>query len=217
MAHLPTRDTAAHLNRFVCLAARHDSPLRFLLPRFDDGHCVGNVDFVHVGRQFVFFGLFETFNVDFPAREFGGKSRVLTFFADCKAELIVGDDHATIFVFVADGNADNLRRAERVGNKNAGLRAPFDDVKFLVAKFVHDGLNSHAALTDARTDRVNVGVFGNDGDFRARTRFTSHAANFDDAFLNFGHFNFNQPTQKRGMCSRQINLRTFAAFLTSAM
>ena len=70
-------------------------------------------------------------DVDPPAREPRGQSRILTVAADGERELVVRDDHDRLHLLVVDYDLSNPGRRKRLGHEPRGLLVVRNDVDLL--------------------------------------------------------------------------------------
>ena len=184
------------------------------------GDDVVNVQGVHehlrAGLEFLrpavgFLGLGQ--NVDVPAGKLRGQANVLTPPADGQAELFVGDhDLDAVGLFVED-DLGHLGRGQGVDDEGGRIGGPLDDVDFFALEFAYDGLNARAPHADARADRVDAGIVGNNRDLGPRSRIPGHRLDLDDAVIDFRHFLGKQLGHELRVGARQEDLRA-ASFLS---
>src|SRR5262249_19659210 len=144
-----------------------------------------------------------------PTRELGGQPHVLTLLPDGERQLLVLDDdfHDPLF-FVHDGDALDLRGAERVGHEDDRIFRPLDDVGRPAAKLTDDCLDARPLHADTRADGVHVALARIDSHLRAVAGLADRAANHHGAVVDFGDLLLEQFDQQRRIGSRQHNLRT---------
>ena len=94
-------------------------------------------------------------DVDLEAGQAGSQTGILTFLADGKAQLAIGDDdRASLLLIRKEGNTDNLSRAQGSTDILAGIFAEDNNVDLLTVEFIHDG--SHTASTPSTAARTAI-------------------------------------------------------------
>ena len=96
---------------------------------------------------------------------------------------------------------------QRVHKEGRLITIPRNDVDLFALQFVHDGLHTAAAHTDASADRVDRVVIGNHGNLGARTRVTGDGLDLDDAIIDFRHFHLEEFRHELRVGARQEHLR----------
>src|SRR5688572_16951706 len=88
-------------------------------------------------------------DVDAPAGQLGGQTRVLALLADRQRQLALGHDDLGSASRFVDGDVADLGRAERVRHVLRRVLAPLDHVDLLAIELVDDVLDAHAAHAHA--------------------------------------------------------------------
>ncbi len=138
-------------------------------------------------------------DVDAPAGQLGRQTGVLTLAADGQRKLVVGhNDHGRLALFgvLLQKDVGDTRRAEGLGDEDALVGVPFDDVDLLVVEFADDALNTHAAHADAGPHGVHAVLQGLDGDLGALARLAGDALDLHLAVVDFRYFEFQQAAQQ---------------------
>src|SRR5690606_786674 len=151
--------------------------------------------------------------VDLPAGEFRGKPHVLAGATDRQRELVLVDhglDGAARHVTEHLGDAG---RRERQPREALRVRRPGHDVDALATEFVDDSLHARALEADARADRVDCVVAGDDGDLGPAAGFTRDAADLDDALLDLGHLETEQRLDEHRVGARKDQARSLRGLL----
>ena len=99
-------------------------------------------------------------------------------------------------MLLVDVDGDDLGRAERVGDEDAGVVAPRDDVDLLAGQLGDDGLDAGAALADRRADRVEPLLARGDGDLGAAAGLAGDGLDLDRAAVDLGDLELEQALEE---------------------
>ena len=145
--------------------------------------------------------------VQLPAGELGGEAHVLPAAADRDREVLLVDDDVHRVLLLVDQDALHFGRRQRVDDELRGILREQDDVDALAGELVGHGGDARAAHADARALRVEARVVRLDGDLRADAGIARRGLDLDEAFLDLGHFELEQPHQEVRRDARQDELR----------
>jgi hypothetical protein len=105
----------------------------------------------------------------------------------------------------------DLGGCQRVDHVLRGVGRPVDDVDALAGEFVGHRGDARAAQADAGADRVDARVVRDDGDLGAQAGVARGRLDLEQAFLDLGHFEFEQLHDEFGCGARQHDLRAAGA------
>ena len=153
-----------------------------------------------------------TLHVYFPAGQAGGQPDVLPPLADGQGQLFVRDYDFHGPVDLIDDHPDDFRRRQGVANKLGLIRVPGDDVDLFPPQFLDHILHPVAFHAHAGSHRVDVPVFGDNGNFGPAPRFPDHIHDPDDLLGDLRDLHLKQGRQKLGMGAGKNDLRPLADF-----
>ena len=125
------------------------------------------------------------FDIDLIAGQAGGKAGVLPFFADGKGELVCRDIYQGV-ALLADLDGIDNGGGEGACDEFLGILAVFDDIDAFAAEFIHNAGNTHAVVSDAGADRINIFIRGAHGDLGAAAGFAGNVFDYHGAVCNCG-------------------------------
>ena len=148
-------------------------------------------------------------DIDFAASQFDRKTCILSALTDSQRKLMIRyNDEQAAFLFLAWNNSQHFCRRQCVFNQFADIFAPLKDIDFFAMQLINDYLHTLSALTDARTDRVNIFIMRIYGHLSAFSRFTGNCLDLDDSLINFRNFFFKQTFYKSCISSGNKDLCT---------
>src|SRR6476619_3702314 len=150
-------------------------------------------------------------DVDLPAREARGETRVEPLLADRERELVVRHDDGRVAALVVDVDLAHPRRRERLRDEPRRLGVPRDDVDLVAAELGHDHADARAARPDARADRVDALDVRLDRDLRAVARLACDAADLDEPVGDLGHLELEQCLDQLRRATGEDHLRALRA------
>ena len=107
-------------------------------------------------------------NIYFPTRKSCGKAYVLTFVADGKGKLRIGNGYMTgFFPVLVNFDGENVRRSKSRRLKLCGILVIDYNINFFSAQRFNDCSHTRALGADTGADGIHVFVLGNNCDFRS--------------------------------------------------
>ena len=97
---------------------------------------------------------------------------------------------------------------QRVGDEDAGVVAPRDDVDLLARQLGDDGLDARAALADGGADRVEALLARGDGDLGAAAGLAGDGLDLDRAAVDLGDLELEQALEEVLVRPADEDLRT---------
>src|SRR5690606_28704524 len=151
-------------------------------------------------------------DVELVAGELRGEADVLAAAADGHRDLVGGDGDAGArgVQLVVDLDGDGLGRRQRPLDELDGVRRPRDHVDVLVAELADDGVDPGALHADAGADGVDAVVVADDGDLRAVARLAHDGLDLDDAVVDLGHLELEEPLDEHRRRPADHDLRAGA-------
>src|SRR6185437_7821459 len=108
---------------------------------------------------------------------------------------------------LVDDDALHFGRRERIDDELRRILRPEDDVDALAGELVRHRSYARAAHADARALRIEPRIVRFDGDFRADAGITRGRLDLDQALLDLGHLELEQPHDELGRDARENQLR----------
>jgi N utilization substance protein A len=110
-------------------------------------------------------------------------------------------------VLLVGHDADDLGRAQRVGDEARRLWVPLDHVDALPVEFIHNVLDADATHADAGADRIHTLLARPDGDLGAVAGLAGDRLDLDDALEDLRDFEFEEPAEEVLVRARDDDLR----------
>src|SRR5437899_214724 len=151
--------------------------------------------------------ILDAHQVQLPSGKLGGKPHVLPETADRDGEVLLVDDDVHAVLLLVDHDRRDLRRRQRVDHELRGIVRVKDDVDPLAGQLVGHRGDARAAHAEARALPIEPRVVRLDGDLGANARVAGGRLDFDQAFLDFRHFELEETHQEFGRDPRQDQLR----------
>ena len=141
------------------------------------------------------------------ARQLAGQPDVLPAPPDRKRKLLVGDDHLFRQPLLVEDDLRDGGRLQRGQGEFDHVVGPGNDVDPLALQLVHDRLDPGSPHPDARPHGVDAALVGKDRDLGPRSGVSRHAADFDQAVVDFRDFHPEQFDHEFRRDPGQENLR----------
>src|SRR4029077_2243583 len=133
-------------------------------------------------------------NIDIPTGKLGRKPHVLAAPPDRQRKLALGDHHLDAVGIFVQHHFGHFGRRQRIDDEGGSILVPLDDVDLLALQLADHRLHTLTAHADAGADRIDRGVFGNDGNFCPGAGISRHRLDLHDAIVDLRDL---RPEQQR--------------------